>query len=216
MIFKKQTVSYPQLVPGLQTGDIVLMHGRYVSSHVIETIENSDWSHAAIVLLAKDFGFESSENVLLWESNLNTPVQDVLLKKTKDGPQLVSLHERMKRNFESKDDSKFAVRHLYYDRTPAFFETFQQAINAVHSAHFPSTKEEMEDPIKGRYFNIQTSQEFMFCSELVAYTYIKLGLLSDLHPTNSYIPADFSEHNSVGLLKRAFLGNEIIIDPKSL
>ncbi len=216
MIIKKQTVSFDDIKPSLQTGDIVLMHGQYISSHVIEVIEHSLWSHAAIVVLADDIGVDSDEKILLWESNLNTPVKDVILKKSKDGPQLVSLHERMKRNFESKDDSQFAVRHLYFERSQEMFSTFIQVIKNVHASKFPRTKEEMEDPVKGRFFGIQTSQKFMFCSELVAYTYIQLGLLSGIHPTNSYIPSDFSERLSVGLLNRAYLGNEIVIDTKSL
>jgi len=52
----------------------------------------------------------------------------------------------------------------------------------------------------------------MFCSELAAYTYMYLGLLGDIHPVNSYLSLDFSEKLSVGLLKRAWLGNEIPIE----
>jgi hypothetical protein len=54
----------------------------------------------------------------------------------------------------------------------------------------------------------------MFCSELVAYTYIQLGLLTTIHPSNSYFPVDFSDNLSVGLLKRAWLGNEILLEKK--
>ncbi len=216
MIVKKQTVGYNHLKPHLQTGDIVLMHGNYVSSHFVEFLESSTWSHSAIVVLASDLGIKSDDNVLLFESNIVTTVNDVILGKPKQGPQLVSLHQRMKTNFNSKDDSKFAVRHLYTTRDQIFFDTFNQVISETRNAVFPSTKDEFLGPVRGRYEGIQTPYTYFFCSELVAYTYTKLGLLSNIHPTNSYIPADFSETLSVGLMGRAWLGNEIIIEPKLL
>lgn len=227
LVFKKQTVAYNEIKDSLQTGDIILMKGLYSSSHVIELIEHSDWSHAAIVVLAKDINFDSDDPILLWESNIkqekkeyqNEKVIDLLTKGKKDdknGPQLVSLRQRMQLNYKHKDDGKFAVRHLYTERNQQMFDTLKEVMENYHSATFPTTKEEIEDPIKGRFHGIQTSEKHIFCSELVAITFIKMGLLSTVHTTNSYIPADFSDAMSVGLLKRAWLGNEIMIDPLSL
>lgn len=227
LIFKKQSTSYADLKNNLQTGDIVLMKGLYPSSHIIELVEHSEWSHAAIVVLAKDIDFESDDPVLLWESNIkqgkkeyqNEKVIDLLTEgknDDKNGPQLVSLQQRMQLNYKHKDDGKFAVRHLYTERNQQMFDTFKEVMKTYHKSTFPTTKQEMEDPILGRFKGIQTSTDHIFCSELVAITYMALGLLSNFHPSNSYIPADFSEAMSVGLLKRAWLGNEILIDTKSL
>lgn len=227
LLLKKQTVSFNELKPSLQTGDIILMKGLYPSSHVIELVEHSDWSHAAIVVLAKDIDFESDDPILLWESNIkqekkeyqNEKVIDLLTKGKKDdksGPQLVSLHQRVQLNYKHKDDGKFAVRHLYTERNHHMFDILKEVMKTYHKSTFPSTKQEMEDPILGRFKGIQTSTDHIFCSELVAITYMAMGLLSKVHPSNSYIPADFSEALSVGLLNRAWLGNEIFIDNNSI
>ncbi len=50
----------------------------------------------------------------------------------------------------------------------------------------------------------------LFCSELVAEAYQRLGLLSEAKPANEYTPADFSEKKELQLLAGT-LGNEIII-----
>lgn len=224
LLIKRRTVAFDDLKDTLKTGDIVLMHGQYVSSHIVEFLEGSNWSHSAIVVRAEDLGIKCDDPVLLWESNIitpvdkgETPIYDVLLGKEKRGPQLVSLHQRMKVNFHHKDDSSFAIRHLHTDRTPEMFKVIRSVIDKYHSADFPATKEELLCPLEGRWLNEpDKTLNTIFCSELVAITYMALGLLSQLHPFNSYVPADFSFENSVGLLNRAWLGNEILIEPKSL
>ena len=86
MILKKRPTAYSELKKHLKTGDVVLMKGRYPSSHVIEAFEGSDYSHAALIVLAKDLGLTSCEDVLLWESNVQTDINDVILNKPKSGP----------------------------------------------------------------------------------------------------------------------------------
>ena len=50
----------------------------------------------------------------------------------------------------------------------------------------------------------------LFCSELVAEAYQRLGLLSEEKPSNEYTPADFSEKRDIALLAGS-LGPEIVI-----
>lgn len=188
------------------------MKGRYASSHVIEAFEGSDYSHAAIIVLAKDLGIKNSEDVLLWESNVQTEIEDVMLNKPKSGPQLLNFHQKVLYDFENKLDCKVAIRHLYTDSYEPIINGIKLAIKEVHSAVFPNLYHECHDPLEGRFKNIQTPSDTIFCSELVAITYIKMGLLSTVNPTNSYFPVDFSEQLDVGLLKRAWLGKEIVLE----
>ncbi len=213
MILKKQTTAYQEIRNDLKTGDIVLMHGLYASSRVIETVEDSLWSHSAIIVLADDIGIDAgNDNILLWESATPSPVIDIIQGKTKSGPMLVKFSERLKHNFTHKEDSKLAIRHLYTERNKKMFDNLKNLIPEVHNATFPDKYQEKINPTKGRVFNEQTSLDTIFCSELVAYTYIKLGLLTAMHPVNSYFPVDFTNKLSVELLKRAWLGNEILLD----
>lgn len=214
MKYKKQTTSFNEIKNYLQTGDIILMHGVHVSSHIIETIEGCPWSHAAMVIKGSDVGISNGDDdLLLWESDYEAPVADIIIGKPKSGPMLVSLKERLKYNFTHNESSRIVVRHLYYERNPEMFNTFKNHIlPSVHSKKFPDTKHEIFDPIKGRLFHKKLDIDTFFCSQLAAHTYMQWGLLSKLHPDYSYAPLDFSETLSVNLLKRAWLGNEIELD----
>ncbi|PZX16429.1 hypothetical protein LX69_01924 [Breznakibacter xylanolyticus] len=212
MLIEKQTTGYNSIKGDLMTGDLLLMHGIHMSSRCIETLEGCDWSHVGIVVKAGDIGLDvGDDDILFWESDSPTPVTDLILRKPKSGPMLVRLSERLMYNFSHGEDSKCAVRHLYTDRDDVFFQRFKALIPTIHSAVFPDTFHEFLNPTKGRIFHEKTSLDTMFCSELAAYTYMKLGLLCHIHPVNSYMPVDFSEKLSVGLLKRAWLGAEIPI-----
>lgn len=213
MLVKQQTTSFNEIKKDLKTGDIILMHGLHASSRVIEMVEESLWSHVAMVVIADDIGVDVGEdNVLLWESDTQSPVEDVILKKPKSGPMLVRLSERLKYNFTHGEDSRLAIRYLNAERTDEMFNDFKKLIPEVHNATFPDTYHEMLNPFKGRILHKKTSLDTLFCSELAAFTYTKLGLLTSIHPVNSYFPLDFSEKLSIGLLKRAWLGNEIHIN----
>ncbi|BAM83499.1 similar to mitochondrial calcium-dependent solute carrier [Cyanidioschyzon merolae strain 10D] len=68
---------------------------------------------------------------------------------------------------------------------------------------------------KGGFFEGSNDLSRVFCSELVAAAYQRLGLLSSFPPADSYVPKDFSTEQAnppgVHLLKNARLGNEEFI-----
>lgn len=206
MILKQQKTDYQSIKNDLKTGDLILMHGIHFSSNCIETLEGSCWSHVGIIVLAEDVGLD---NILFWEADTETPVADVIKGIPKSGPMLVKLSERLKYNFTHGEDSECAIRHLYTDRDASLLNRFKELIPKIHDADFPDTIHEFLNPTLGRVVHKKTSLDTMFCTELAAYTYMNLGLLTEIHPVNSYMPIDFSEKLSVGLLKRAFWGAEI-------
>lgn len=209
MFFKRQKVNLAALEDYLQTGDIILMHGLYASSRLIEFVEDSRWSHSAMIVRPEDIGLSSKLPVLIWESNLLTDMEDVMLKIRKDGPQLLPLADRIAYDYEQKNDSMFAIRHLYVQRTPAMLEGLKQAITMAHPTHFPDSFHEFSNFLLGRMLGIGTQDSTYFCSQLLAFTLEQMGLLAKLLPCNSYAPVDFSEKLDVSLLQRAFFGKEI-------
>lgn len=50
----------------------------------------------------------------------------------------------------------------------------------------------------------------LYCSELLALTYKKLGLLTRHHVSNAYAPKDFSDNGNIRLLKNAWLMKEMV------
>jgi hypothetical protein len=58
--------------------------------------------------------------------------------------------------------------------------------------------------MKRRYKNI-------FCSELVAESYMRMGLLPETPPPSAYMPVDFASARELPLLKGAYLSGEVMI-----
>ena len=219
MLLSKRPLPFPDFLKNLETGDIILMHGLYFSSLIVEGIEDCHWSHAAIAVRPADAGINGlpDDTVLLWESNIVTPVEDVILKKVKDGPMLVDLRERIRHNYSTKDDGDFAARKLMCNKSADFKVQLRQIIDDVHDCHFPAVPVgEMGHFITGRTENKPVSDNTFFCSQLVAHTFKKMGLLTQQYVDNSYAPADFSEKLDVSLLNGAWLGGEILLDKNTI
>ena len=52
----------------------------------------------------------------------------------------------------------------------------------------------------------------LYCTELLAATFKRMGLITNHHVSNAYSPKDFSSDGRVRFLKRGWLGDEIFID----
>lgn len=59
---------------------------------------------------------------------------------------------------------------------------------------------------------VDIEKDKIYCSELAAYTYKKMDLLTQHHVSNAYAPKDFSDEGKIRLLNNAFLGKEMFID----
>src|SRR5688572_14130041 len=68
-------LGFDEATEQMQTGDIVLMHGTFPLSKVIQAIEGSKWTHSGVVIRPEDVGLPAGE-ILFWESN-STPLEDV-------------------------------------------------------------------------------------------------------------------------------------------
>jgi hypothetical protein len=52
----------------------------------------------------------------------------------------------------------------------------------------------------------------IYCSQLVAETYKKIGLFTNNHVSNAYSPKDFSAEGNTRFLQRFWLGKEMYIN----
>ncbi|MGQ0709558.1 MAG: hypothetical protein ACT4NV_07375 [Rhodoferax sp.] len=217
-LVQRLTVSYKDFIAEAQTGDILLMHGRRMSSKLIELLQDSLWSHATMIVRGKDIGVQiSGDPLLIWESNVKTRIEDVILKKPKkNGPMLVRLEDRIRANFKEGINSMFAVRHLHVERTQAMFDGLSKAIDEVHSKPFPDVISEFWNAFEGRILNQACGNGSFFCSQLLAYSLKKMGLLSAHHPDNAFIPLDFSEAMDVSMRQRAWLAPEMQLDTQTI
>ncbi|MDP4142871.1 MAG: hypothetical protein Q8936_00105 [Bacillota bacterium] len=208
---------FNDIISDLRTGDIVLFKGDWFISKVIQKFEHSQWSHVAMVVRAEDLGYKDKEYpTLLWESTPENDLDDFQLNKKKTGPQLINLHERLHIDFVKKYNDAFAVRHLKVERTPEMMDKLGRFIAAAHSAEFPSYLKFIIEFFEGRLLNVKPSLDNFFCSELVAESYIQMGLLPAGRSSESYDPKDFSASGKITLENGAKLGEEISIDVAKL
>ena len=205
---KLLTVTYQEIEPKLQTGDILLAHGVAKGSQRIEELEHCPWSHVAMVVRAPD------GEALLWESTSLDNLEDTWLHVKKSGPQLVKLRDRLSTVVGNHYVSIFAIRQLQADRTPEMQAMLDRFIGEVHGAVFPDKKRMYWEIIEGK-FGITSSFRDFFCSKLLAETYIRLNLLSSAKAPNSYEPRDFTSKHRLSLLGDARLGDEIYLDASS-
>jgi hypothetical protein len=211
----KQVVDYTEIRDTLATGDIVLFHGLGWESDLIQVVELSPWTHVAMIVRAPEI-----EYPMIWESTPLKFIKDVVMHKKKSGARLVSLDERLAVAVEKRFYGRFAVRQLEVERTSEMMQALINFIAGnVHYLPFPSEWKMLVEFIRGKLFKEKrVKPENVYCAELVAETYKRMGLMPLDEPSNRFTPKDFSSEGQLPLLKGAKLGKEIflLVDINSL
>ena len=186
----------------LKTGDIVLFSGKGGISAGIKWATLSRWSHVGMVVVLPEYDF-----VTVWESTTLSNLVDLDTQVPRKGVQLVPLSARI-----NSYPGEIAVRQLNgatlddgdvgklmdLRRKLSGREYEQDTIELIKAAY--------DGPL-GRNAEDLSS---LFCSELVAAAYQRLGLLGEGKPSNEYTPADFSEQKKLKLLEGS-LGKELFL-----
>ncbi|GIX42699.1 MAG: hypothetical protein KatS3mg129_2432 [Leptospiraceae bacterium] len=204
----------------LKTGDIFLAHGDSLISHLIEKLTWSEWSHSGMIIRAEDLGLENlkGENLkgelLLWESTRSTDLPDILTGNYKKHPKhpggtfLVRLEDRIFSDLIHKEDYPFAFRILETERTTKMYNIIKEVIFQHQNAYFPDDIKFVETFLKGKLKNQPPDNyDFFFCSELIAFTFQKIGLMPTNRVPNSYEPKDYSNI----FRNPTYLGREIVL-----
>ncbi len=211
-------INYDEIQNSIKTGDLVLFHGTMPASELTELLQVSKWSHVAMAIRPKDIGLDYPD-LLLWESNTLKNLKDVKLNKGKTGPMLVNLRERILTDIEEGYDDLFQVRYLdpglLANDTRDMHTKLKTFIETVHLDNYPkSERQAFTDFLEGHFLQRDPNPKDYFCSELIAATYIHMGLLTKDFVANSYLPKDFSDKAALPLLQRAYLTNGPYIEVK--
>jgi hypothetical protein len=112
------------------------------------------------------------------------------------------------------------ARKLMINRTPEMLNQLKSVIDIAKNGTLPYSGNdqtaELSNFLQGRFYNLASTAGQYACSQLVAFTYMQLGLLTTHYVSNSYAPADFTEDVDVSLLKGAWLGREIYLDVSTI
>lgn len=197
------TTAYTSIRDSLKTGDIVLFSGKGGISTGIKLGTLSKWSHVGMIFKIPEYNF-----VTIWESTTLSSNIDLDTNVPRKGVQLVPLSARV-----NGYNGDIAVRSLDgVDGNDINISALMELRREITGRPYEKNKIEL---IKAAYDGPlgRNSEDLssIFCSELVAEAYQRLGLLDNKKPSNEYTPADFSEKKKLVLLKGASLGEETLI-----
>ena len=198
----KPKVYNEQMRAKLKTGDVILFSGKGGISAGIKWATLSRWSHVGMIVVLPEYDF-----VTVWESTTLSSLVDLDTNVPHKGVQLVPLSSRIEgyggdvavRQLEGVTFDTEDVKKLMALRRELAAKDYEQnKIELIKAAY--------DGPL-GRNAEDLSS---LFCSELVAEAYQRLGLISEDKPSNEYTPADFSEKKKLTLLEGA-LGKEVLL-----
>ena len=194
--------TYTSIRHELDTGDLVLFRGGSVFSRLIQRATRSAWSHVAMVLRLPEYDF-----LALYESTGLGSLPDMVSGEPARGVQLVPLSERVRAY-----DGAIAVRKLEGVTLASVART--ALMDLRRELRGRPYERSMVDLVRAVYDGAGGSNtedlSSLFCSELVAEAYQRLGLLGDGVPSSEYTPADFGAHSRLELA-RGTLGAEIVM-----
>lgn len=208
MDLPKPTVLYDTLEPSLRTGDLFIFHGTSDISLKIEKKTKSLYSHSAMVIRP-----DITQPPLIWQAGPDPIIQDWFTRSMHGGAQISTLREALVVMSNPAYGDTGYVRQLQFDRTPEFETVAMWAIAGLDGRPFPTMKAMLAEYQRGQKHVTATDKTF-FCSELVAHTFMMMGLLPFDPPPDSYAPGSFSSaHGTLPWMRGASLGPELQLIP---
>jgi len=195
------TIAWSALAPTLRTGDVVLFHGASRRSRVIEDVTRSKFSHIGMIVRP-----DAAAPPRLWHTDPRPVTADLEDRARHGGAQLNDLGEALARMTQPSYGDTPYVRRLDAARGPEFEAAAQRAVAELDQTPFPSLLAIVKEWVFG-HLRIATSGRRMYCAELLALTWQRMGLLGREPPANAYAPEDFAhERGGVRLRDGAKLG----------
>lgn len=175
-------VRYSEIRDSLDTGDLVLFDGRGAISTLIRYWTGNK-SHIGMVVRLRDLG------VMLWESTTLTVgnIHDALTGEVRKGVQLVPLSERLRLY-----DGRVSIRRLTATRS----DDLRARLGAMREEWKgrPYERDKLSMLLQDRSgLSEDTELASLFCSELVAETYMRAGWMRRLTAANDFWPSHFAD-----------------------
>jgi hypothetical protein len=183
-----------------RTGDVWLFRGRSVADRAIRLFTNAPVNHVGVVLAIDDLP------PLIWHAELGASMPNVWTGERGRGAQLHHL-ERAVSVWTHRYGQDPWFRQIDVDATTGMEDAALAVVAEYSGRAFPSTASLAKHWLTGRVRR-QVSLTDIYCAELVAVTYERMGLLGDERPPNWYDPGRFWSGDRLDLLG-ASLGPEI-------
>lgn len=186
-----------------RSGDVWLFRGRKLADRAIRAATNAPVNHVAMVLALDDLP------PLLWHAELGRSLVDVWTGEHQRGAQLHRLGEAADRWVNRYGQSAW-FRQIDPDVTREMEDAALSVVNELSGRGFPSSPGLVTRWLRGRVRR-RTNLEDIYCAELVALTYQRMGLLDERRPPNWYDPGRFWSGDHLEL-QGATLGPEVAVE----
>lgn len=188
-----------------RTGDVWLFRGRSGADRAIQLLTNSPVNHVSMAITIDDLP------PLLWHAELGNSLIDVWTGTHQRGAQLHLLEDAVV-TWSGRYGQRAWMRQISIDVTTEMEDAALGMINEFNGRPFPRSTALARAWMLGR-IGRKTPLEYLYCAELVAMTYERMGLLDSQRPPNWYDPGRFWSGDDLDL-DGAKLGPEIpVVSP---
>ncbi len=201
-------VEHPALTLGdaveiASTGDIWLFRGRSAADLAIRAVTNSPVNHVGMVVAIDDLP------ALLWHAELGRSLPDVWTGQRQRGAQLHHLVDAVT-TWSERYRQQAWVRQLRGTIDRHHEDRLMEVIARFDGRAFPTNPGLLQHWAKGRLHR-SSSLETIYCAELVATTYQRMGLLPSRRPATWYDPGRFWSGDRLELVPPFSLADEIAV-----
>lgn len=196
----QRALSADEALGGARTGDIWLFRGTKVADRAIQVATNSPVNHVAMTVVIDDLP------PLLWHTELGRSIDDVWTGDRHRGAQLNLLHEALP-VWTGRYGQRAFVRELDATITRSMEDRLLGVIHHMSGRPFPRSARLARYWLAGR-IRRSVSLETVYCAELIAITYRRMGLLGRDRPANWFDPGRFWSGDRLELVDDATLHPE--------
>jgi hypothetical protein len=200
----RTTVSLGEAAGLARSGDVWLFTGQKLADRAIRAATNSPVNHVAMVLALDDLP------PLLWHAELGRSIPDVWTGEHQRGAQLHRLTEAVE-TWVHRYGQRAYFRQIDPEVSRAMEDEALRVVAEFDGRTFPTSLGLAKHWIKGR-LRRGVSAEDLYCAELVATTFERIGLLDGSRPANWYDPGKFWSGDRLELHGGASLGPEIAVE----
>ena len=198
-------LSFADALAIASTGDVWLFRGRSLADRAIQTLTNAPVNHVGMVVALDDLP------PLLWHAELGRSLPDVWTGERQRGVQLHRLDEAV-RTWEERYGQSAWVRQLIGPLARTHEDALMKVIDAYDGRPFPRSLTLARRWATGRIRRRKPSSlETIYCAELVATTFVAMGLLPDEKAASWYDPGRFWSGDRIELVPPFALTAEVAV-----
>ena len=186
------------------TGDLWLFRGRKTADRAIQVATNAPVNHVAMAVALDDLP------PLLWHTEAGRALTDVWTLEHHRGAQLNRLDEALE-VWTTRYGQRPYVRQLDAQVSREMEDELLRVVAEQSGIPFPRTRSLAWKWLRGRARR-PAHRDVIYCAELLALTFDRLGLLDSTKPANWYDPGRFWSGDRLPLRAGVTLGAEVAVD----